>query len=98
MKYRVHVRAQVKEFIESLAPESRRKLKLALRGLAAERGDRLSLRERLAGYHRLRVGGYRIVFRYLPGRIIECVFAEERSLVYQLFEREIMERLRHEEK
>jgi mRNA-degrading endonuclease RelE of RelBE toxin-antitoxin system len=88
----------MKVFVDRLAPESRRKIKLALRGLEAGRGYCLPLRERLAGYHRLRVGGYRIVFRYLPGRVVECVFAEERSLVYHLFEREILERLRHEEK
>jgi mRNA-degrading endonuclease RelE of RelBE toxin-antitoxin system len=92
------MREQVKRFIESLAPESRRRVRLSLRGLETERGDRLALRERLAGYHRLRVGGHRIVFRYLPGRVIECVFAEERSLIYHLFEREFIERLRHETK
>lgn len=94
MKYRVQMREQVLGFIESLAPESRRRIRLALRGLETEQGDCLALRERLAGYHRLRVGGYRIVYRYLPGRVIECVFAEERSLIYHLFEREFIERLR----
>lgn len=88
------MREQVLGFIESLAPESRRRIRLALRGLETEQGDCLALRERLAGYHRLRVGGYRIVYRYLPGRVIECVFAEERSLIYHLFEREFIERLR----
>lgn len=93
MKYSVHVRRQVKEFLERLAPESRRKLKLALRGLETEAGDRLALRERLSGYHRLRVGSFRVIYRYRPGRVIECVFVEERSLVYRLFEREVIERL-----
>jgi mRNA-degrading endonuclease RelE of RelBE toxin-antitoxin system len=96
MRYRVQARQQVKRFIETLSPESRRRIRLALRGLETERGDRLSLRERLSGYHRLRVGGYRIVFRYLPGRVIECVFAEERSLVYRLFEKDFLKHLRHE--
>jgi mRNA-degrading endonuclease RelE of RelBE toxin-antitoxin system len=98
VKHRVQLREQVRRFVETLAPESRRKLRLALRGLEQERGDCLPLRERLAGYHRLRVGGYRIVFRYLPGRVVECVFAEERSLIYHLFEREFMAHLRHEKK
>jgi mRNA-degrading endonuclease RelE of RelBE toxin-antitoxin system len=96
MKYRVHSRVQVKRFVGSLAPETRRRVKAAMRDLAAEQGDCLPLRETYAGFHRLRVGGYRIVFRYLPGRVIECVFAEERSLVYQLFDREMMEHLRQE--
>jgi mRNA interferase RelE/StbE len=97
MKRRVQVRGQVKDFLDRLAPEPRRRLKFALRALESENGDRLALRERLAGYHRLRVGGYRVIFRYRPGQVTECVFAEERSLVYQLFEREVLERLRHED-
>lgn len=36
MKYRVVVREQVKEFIETLGLESRRKVRLALRGLESE--------------------------------------------------------------
>ena len=96
MKCRVQVREQVKQFIEALAPESRRRIRLALRGLEGARGDRLSVKEKLAGTHRLRVGGYRVVFRYLPGKVIECVFAEERSLTHHLFERDFMRHLRRE--
>jgi mRNA-degrading endonuclease RelE of RelBE toxin-antitoxin system len=98
MKHKVQVREQVKAFIDTLAPESRRKIRLGLRGLEAERGDCLPLREKLAGYHRLRIGGYRIVYRYLPGKVIECVFAEERSLIYHLFERDFLKHLRQEPK
>lgn len=96
MKHRVLVREQVKGFIATLGPESRRKIRLALRGLESERGDCLPLKERLSGYHRLRVGSYRVVYRYVPGKVIECVFAEERGLIYNLFEKEFMKRLRHE--
>jgi mRNA-degrading endonuclease RelE of RelBE toxin-antitoxin system len=98
MKYTVHVREQVKEFIDTLAPESRRKIRFCLRGLETERGDCVPLKEKLAGYHRLRIGGYRVLYRYLPGKVIECVFAESRSLVYHLFERDVLKHLRHETK
>jgi mRNA-degrading endonuclease RelE of RelBE toxin-antitoxin system len=98
MKYKVQLRDQVKEFVDTLAPESRKKIRLALRELETERGNCMPLKEKLAGYHRLRIGGYRVLYRYLPGKIIECVFAESRSLVYHLFEREVLSRLRHEEK
>ena len=54
------------------------------------------MRESLSGYHRLRVGCYRVVHRYLPDRVIECVFAEERSLIYHLFEQDFLKHLRHE--
>jgi mRNA-degrading endonuclease RelE of RelBE toxin-antitoxin system len=98
MKYRVQAREQVKAFIDTLAPDSRKKLKSGLRGLETEKGDCIALREKLAGYHRLRIGGYRVLYRYLPGKVIECVFAESRSLVYHLFEREVLKHLRHETK
>jgi mRNA-degrading endonuclease RelE of RelBE toxin-antitoxin system len=96
MKYRVQVREQVKHFVDTLAPESRHKVRLALSGLGRERGDTLPLREALSGRHRLRVGSYRILFRYLPGKVIGCVFAEERSLIYRLFERDFLKHLRRE--
>lgn len=96
MRYKVRVREQVKAFVETLAPESRRRIRAGLRKLEIERGDCIALKERLAGCHRLRIGGYRVIFRYLPGKVIECVFAESRSLVYHLFEREVLSRLRHE--
>jgi mRNA-degrading endonuclease RelE of RelBE toxin-antitoxin system len=98
MKYGVHVRVQVKMFINTLPPDSRKKIRLALRQLEAERGDCILLKEKLAGYHRLRIGGYRILYRYLPGKKIECVYAETRSLVYHLFERDVLKHLRHETK
>jgi len=98
MKPSVRIREQVKTFLEQLAPEPRRRLKLALRALADGDGDTLALREKLSGYHRLRIGGYRVIFRYLPGGVIECVYAESRSLVYKLFEQEMLERLRHEKR
>ncbi len=98
MKYTVQMREQVKAFIDTLAPDSRKKIRLGLRGLETGRGDCTHLRERLVGYHRLRIGGYRILYRYLPGKVIECVFAESRSLVYVIFERDVLRRLRHEKK
>jgi len=98
MKYKVQVREQVKEFIDTLAPESRKRIRFRLRGLETERGDCMPLKEKLAGYHRLRIGGYRVLYRYLPGKVIECVFAESRSLVYHLFERDVLKHLRHETK
>ena len=98
MRYKVQVREQVKCFIDTLAPESRRRIRLGLRGLETERGDCLPLREKLSGNHRLRIGGHRIVYRYLPGKVIECVFAEERSLIFHLFEQDFLKHLRQETK
>lgn len=87
--YKVTVRQQVMDFATTLGLEHRRAFKKAILGLATEKGDIKALHEELAGYYRLRVNRYRVVFRYQPGRIIECVFAEERKLVYEIFESEM---------
>jgi mRNA interferase RelE/StbE len=90
VNYRVTVKKQVMDFAASLAPEPRRALKKGILGLAQEQGDIKALTDELAGWSRLRVGRHRVVFRFLPGRSIECVFAEERRLVYELFAEQIV--------
>jgi len=89
VSYRVKVREQVWKFYGLLGPEDRRAVKRALLQLAGERGDIRALRDRLEGYYRLRIGIYRVVFRYLPDRIIECVYMNDRALVYDVFESEL---------
>jgi mRNA-degrading endonuclease RelE of RelBE toxin-antitoxin system len=86
VSYRVLLAGQVFAFAATLAPEPRRRLKRAILGLAKERGDLRTLTDKLSGWHRLRVGQYRVLFRYRSGRVIECAFAGERQLVYELFE------------
>jgi mRNA-degrading endonuclease RelE of RelBE toxin-antitoxin system len=78
--------AQVVSVIRRLAPEPKARLRRALRGL----GDMKALEPPLDWYCRLRVGGYRVVFSYGKRGTIECVFAERRSVVYEL----LLERLR----
>jgi mRNA-degrading endonuclease RelE of RelBE toxin-antitoxin system len=86
---KVEVSDQVSAFVRSQAPESRRKLRLALRRLAEQRGDIRALEGPLRGYHRLRVGQFRIVFaiRAHTGQppCIRCLFAERRDIVYAVF-------------
>lgn len=89
MTYRVRAKEQVLLFATTLAPEPRRALKRAIEGLASGRGDLRALTDKLSGWHRLRVGQNRVIFRYLPGRVIEGAYAEERRLVYELFEAEV---------
>jgi mRNA-degrading endonuclease RelE of RelBE toxin-antitoxin system len=86
VSYRVLITAQVFAFAATLAPEPRRRLKRAILGLASERGDLRALTDQLSGWHRLKVGQYRVLFRYRSGRVTECAFAGERQLVYELFE------------
>ena len=89
MSYTVQIKEQVRALQATLGLVHRREIKRAIVGLAAERGDIRALSENLAGYHRLKVGRYRIIFRYLPGRIIDCVYLNERKLVYEIFEAEM---------
>lgn len=89
MSYTVQIREQVRAYQATLGLNSRRDLKRAILRLSNEAGDIKALRDNLAGYYRLRVGQYRVIFRYPPGQIIDCVYLHERSLVYELFEAEM---------
>ena len=94
MRTRVRVESQVESFVKSLAPEPRRRLTTALKALAHDRGDVQRLEGKLEGYSRLRVAGHRVIFweRAERGeRIIDCVFAEKRAIVYDLFVRLLSE-------
>ena len=85
---------QVVEYARRLAPEPRRAVKHVLQELRAERGEIRVLEGSLAGYYRLRVGRFRIIFAYAADGAIEAVFMEERSLVYEVFEAEFIKRLK----
>ena len=63
-----------------------------MKGLPA--GDTKPLEGRLADYWRLKSGGYRIVLMDSVKngvRTFECVFAERRSVVYELLEQLLIE-------
>ena len=88
MKTKVEISDQVLNFVRSLAPEPRRLLRQGLRDLQDEVGDIKQLEGDLAGWCRLRIKSYRIIFRYEieeSRRTARCVFAERRELVYELF-------------
>jgi len=88
MKTRVELDPQVVAFVRSLAPEPRRRVRLALRGLEEERGDLKQLEGELAGYARLRIASYRVIVRFYAQegkRVARCIFAERRNVVYELF-------------
>jgi len=91
---RVEISDQVRRFVRSRAPESRKQLRAALRDLARERGDIKRLEGPLKDYFRLRVRGYRIIFQYSrSGKVIQCIFGERRDIVYEIFEKLIHARL-----
>lgn len=81
---RVNLAEQVLVFTAKLHPEHRRQIKAALKDLMLDKGDILPLENELSGLYRLRVGGFRIVFRYETDGEIVCFFIERRRLVYDL--------------
>ncbi len=58
-----------------------------MKELALSRGDILALENEFAGLYRLRVGRFRIVFRYEANARLICVFIEHRRLIYDLLRR-----------
>jgi mRNA-degrading endonuclease RelE of RelBE toxin-antitoxin system len=82
---RVELAPEVVDFVRRLAPEPRRLVRRALRDLADGKGDIRPLEGPLDGYCRLRVGGYRVIFAYSGRASIRCIFAERRSIVYEVF-------------
>jgi mRNA interferase RelE/StbE len=91
---KVDVKQPVFDFIGRQAPEPRRALKRALKELERERGDIRALEQALTGYYRLRIGKYRLIFRYSDPETIEAVFVEERSIVYEVFEAQLLAKLK----
>ena len=86
MKISVSDRVQV--WLQTLSPETKRNIRVALKLLAEGKGDVKSLQRNLEGYYRLRVGEHRIIFRFTPGKSgpeCFCAFAEARDLVYEQF-------------
>ena len=77
---------QVEERLRRLHPAQRRAVKASLRALAAGKaGDTLALTDELEGFYRLRVGRFRVVYRYLRDGEISCEFMDARATVYEQF-------------
>lgn len=94
---RIDVSPQVADFLRTLAPEPRKQLRAALRNLARDEGDILELEHPLEGFCRLRVGRYRVVFSYAieeDQRVVRCVYAGRRELVYELFHDLVQQRMK----
>ena len=85
---------QVSDFTSAMAPDPKKKLRAAIRGLANDQGDIKDLAGELLGYKRLRVGTFRVIYRdgFENGRPVrKCIFAERRNVVYEIFARMMMD-------
>lgn len=94
---RVLLAEQVVDFVRRLPPEPRRRVRRALRDLGKGTGDIGPLEAPLQGYCRLRVGAYRIIVSHATPRTVRCVFAERRSIVYEVFADVLREQLQRGE-
>ena len=81
---KVLVSEQILERLRTIHPNHRRDIRTALRELAKGSGDVKELVGRLAGFYRMRIGRYRIVYRYRDEHL-EAIFLEQRSIMYELF-------------
>ena len=84
----VRIQEEVLDFLRTLPPKPKQALRKALRELAEEQGDILPLTDELDGFHRLRVGSYRVIFCYETvddRRRIACIYAAQRKWVYDIF-------------
>jgi mRNA-degrading endonuclease RelE of RelBE toxin-antitoxin system len=89
VKARVRLGTQVTDFIGQLAPEPRRALREALKGVSRGKGDIKLLEGKLSGFQRLRSGRIRVIYqeRTVAGeRQICCFYADYRASVYDVFE------------
>jgi len=94
MSVEVVIKEELYAFMRRLAPEPRGAMRRALKDLRQEKGDIRSLDQSLAGYYRLRVGKFRVIFRYRDGNTIDALYAAERGIVYEVFAEEFAKKLR----
>jgi mRNA-degrading endonuclease RelE of RelBE toxin-antitoxin system len=92
MDRKIVVFPQAEGFIRALSPEPRKRVVQGIKALPA--GDTKLLEATLAGYTRLRVGGFRVIYVDVMKkgvRTFDCVFAERRPIVYEMFEQILSE-------
>lgn len=70
----------MRDYQRALPPETRRAAKAAV--LSLPRGDTRVLVDELEGFHRLRVGRHRFIWRYYKTRI-QVFYAAPRKTVYE---------------
>jgi mRNA-degrading endonuclease RelE of RelBE toxin-antitoxin system len=87
-KIEVIVESQPLAFIRRQSPDARKRLRAAIH--AIENGDAFPdpLDDELEGFYKLRVENYRLILQHESGDtapLFKIVFAERRSVVYELF-------------
>jgi len=83
---RISASEQVQGWLTGLPPETKHRVRLALRQLANGKGDIKALAAPLEGFNRLRVGGLRVIFRQKFRAEIHLEYAHSRDRVYETFQ------------
>jgi len=89
---RISASKQVAAWLTALPPQTKHRVRLALRGLVKGKGDIKGLQGPLEGFCRLRVGGIRIIYRQISSKEIRLDCAQTRDVVYEMFERLLQNR------
>ncbi|MBJ7328205.1 MAG: hypothetical protein JHC52_12775 [Chthoniobacterales bacterium] len=76
---------QVAAWLTALPPQTKKRVRTALRALAKRKGDIKGLQGDLEGFSRLRIGGIRILHRQVSVREIRLEYANTRDVVYEMF-------------
>jgi len=77
---------QVAAWLVALPPQTKHRVRIALRSLAKGKGDIKGLQGPLEGFNRLRIGGIRVIYRQISGIEILLEYANTRDAVYELYE------------
>jgi mRNA-degrading endonuclease RelE of RelBE toxin-antitoxin system len=88
MKMKVTVEPQPREFIHRQPPETRKRLREALRDLEDGKVFPEPLDDELEGFYKLKVHRHRIIVQSVAGEsgpFFRVVFAERRAVVYEMF-------------
>jgi mRNA-degrading endonuclease RelE of RelBE toxin-antitoxin system len=87
---RVQVSEQILKFVQQLASQPKKRIRVALRELAILKGDIKELESPLDGYNRLRIAQFRVIFKVNEASV-DCIFIERRSIVYEVFEKILLD-------
>lgn len=85
---KVTLETQPLEFLKRQAPDTRRRLREALRSVEAEALFPEALQDSLDGFYKLRVDRFRFILQHVSGEagpFFRVVFCEQRKIVYEVF-------------
>ena len=77
------VPADIREFIRTMHPSLKKKIKSSLRMVLADPSSGKSLRDELAGLRSLRVSSFRIIYRIKDPEQIEIIAIGPRERIYE---------------